>query len=399
MTLSKDSECLNRGVDSVLPSREELVKLVESKKSLRIYFGIDPTSPTLHIGHAIGLRKLREFQKMGHEVILLIGSFTAMIGDPTDKSAARVQLTREQVMENAATYKAQASKILDFDGENPATLMFNHEWLGEMKFEDVLNLSSHFTVQQMAERDMFSRRIEAGKPVYLHEFLYPLMQGYDSVHMGVDLEIGGSDQIFNMLAGRTLVRQMDVGREKFVLSLTLLENAEGKKMSKTASGFIALNDTPKEMFGKLMAMDDSMILPYAQLVTDLDEAQIADMETRLKKGDNPRDIKAELAVRVVNMYNEKGAGEAALEEFNNIFQKGAMPDEMDEFVLEESVGIIDLLVRTGLCSSNSDARRMLQQNAVKLDSEVVQDGVSIDIASLPVVLQKGKRHFVKIISA
>ncbi|PIZ54477.1 tyrosine--tRNA ligase, partial [Candidatus Uhrbacteria bacterium CG_4_10_14_0_2_um_filter_41_7] len=249
----KIDQLLTRGVSEVLPSAESLKVALQGRKKLKIYIGIDPTSPMLHIGHAIGLRKLREFQDLGHEVILLLGSFTAMIGDPTDKTAVRTQLTQKEVLKNAVTYKEQAGKILNFEGKNPVKLMFNHKWLQKMNFSEVVNLASHFTVQQMLERDMFETRIKEGKPVYVHEFMYPLMQGYDSVAMDVDAEIGGSDQTFNMLAGRTLQRQIN-GREKFVITMKLLENAEGKKMSKSEGGFIALNDSAKDIFGKLMAM-------------------------------------------------------------------------------------------------------------------------------------------------
>lgn len=387
---------LHRGVDAMYPTRESFETLLQSGKRLRVYFGIDPTSPTLHIGHAIGLRKLRAFQDLGHEVILLIGSFTAMIGDPTDKMAVRTSLTQEEVMRNAQTYQEQASKILAFDGENPAKLLFNHEWLREMTFASVVELASHFTVQQMLERDMFEKRLQEGKPIHLHEFFYPLMQGYDSVAMEVDVEIGGSDQIFNMLAGRTLQRQIK-GQNKHVLALRLLENAEGKKMSKTESGFIALSDTPNDMFGKLMAMDDSMILPYAELVSALSLEKIEEMRQRLVNGENPRDIKAELAQSVVALYSSKESAEEALHAFNRVFKEKAMPENMPEFQLEGVMTIVDVLVLSGLVASKSEARRAIEGNGVKLDGvtvESIED--TIDLADAGKVIQKGKRHFVKL---
>ncbi|RMD52055.1 tyrosine--tRNA ligase, partial [Candidatus Parcubacteria bacterium] len=245
----KINAILTRGVEQIYPAPDVLAELLRSGKKMRIYVGVDPTGKHLHIGHALQLRKLRQFQELGHEVILLIGSFTGMIGDPTDKTAVRNQLTKKQVLENAATYKKQAAKILSFSGKNPAKLMFNHKWLAKMTFAEVVELASKFTVQQMLERDMFEKRIKEGKPVYLHEFLYPLMQGYDSVAMKVDLEIGGSDQTFNMLAGRTLMKVMGQ-KEKLVMTLKLLTNDEGKKMSKSEGGFIALDDDAEEMFGK-----------------------------------------------------------------------------------------------------------------------------------------------------
>lgn len=389
---------LHRGVDAMYPTRESLETLLQSGKRLRVYFGIDPTSPTLHIGHAIGLRKLRAFQDLGHEVILLIGSFTAMIGDPTDKMAVRTALSQEDVLKNAATYKEQAAKILAFDGENPAKLMFNHEWLASMNFASVVELASHFTVQQMLERDMFEKRLQEGKPIHLHEFFYPLMQGYDSVAMEVDVEIGGSDQIFNMLAGRTLQRQMK-GQNKHVLALRLLENAEGKKMSKTESGFIALSDAPNDMFGKLMAMDDSMILPYAELVSALPLEEVEGLRMRLQAGENPRNVKAELASGVVAFYYSKEIGEEALKEFDRVFKDKAMPEEMPEFRLLKELTVIDVLVESGMVASNSEARRAIDGKGVKLDGVTV---TSIEMVLKPEhagsVLQKGKRHFLKLVN-
>lgn len=393
----KINQLLTRGVAEVLPKAEKLRELLKGRKKLKIYIGVDPTSPMLHIGHAIGLRKLREFQDLGHQVILLIGSFTAMIGDPTDKMAARTQLSQKEVLKNAATYKEQVGKILDFGGKNPVKLMFNHKWLQKMSFEDVIELASHFTVQQMLERDMFEIRIKDGKPVYLHEFLYPLMQGYDSVAMDVDVEIGGSDQTFNMLAGRTLQRQIN-GREKFVITMKLLENAEGKKMSKTEAGFIALNDTPKEMFGKLMAMDDSMILPYAELASDYSADEVEGIKKRLKQQVNPRDIKADLAERIVTTYHNAAAAKKARLGFDKVFKRGELPDDIEDFILKGKKNIIDLLVITKLVTSKSEARRMIKQKAIKVDEVVVNsEDTDIEAAKGGVVLQRGKRRFIRIV--
>lgn len=388
--------CLTRGVAEVYPTKEALEERM-GKHPMRVYLGVDPTSPYLHIGHAIGLRKLAEFQKLGHEVILLIGSFTAMIGDPTDKSAARKQLTQEEVLQNAATYKKQASKILSFSGKNPAKIMFNHKWLGKMTFADVVGLSSHFTVQQMSERDMFEKRLKEGKPVFLHEFLYPLMQGYDSVEMDVDLEIGGSDQTFNMLTGRTLMRAM-AGKEKFVLTTELLTNDEGKKMSKSEGGFIALNDTPEDMYGKVMAMDDSMIVPYFALVTDVPQAEVEGLKVQLSQGVNPRDVKARLAHEIVTQFHSKKDADQAEEHFDMVFRQKAVPEDVPEFPLKQAMNIIDILVESGLTSSKSDARRMIEQGAVKVDGvSVTHLETDIEVKEEPIVLQKGKRHFIKLI--
>ncbi len=384
---------LTHGVAQIYPKQEMLEAALRSDKKLRVYQGFDPTGEYLHIGHAFGLRKLRAFQELGHEVILLIGSFTAMIGDPTDKASARVQLTRDQVLANAKTYKEQAAKILSFEGENSAQIKFNDEWLAKMTFEDVVGLASHFTVQQMLERDMFEKRIEEAKPIYLHEFLYPLMQGYDSVAMDVDVEVGGSDQIFNMLAGRTLMKQMN-GKEKMVLATSLLTNDEGKKMSKSEGGFIALNDAPEEMYGKVMAMNDSMIVPYFELATDVSAEEITQIKAELAGGANPRDVKARLAREVVALYAGADHVEAAEAHFDSVFRKGETPEEMSDFVVAEGSTLVDVLVGSGLATSKSDARRTLEQGAVKLDGAVVTDGEMI--VSTPAVLQKGKRHFVRL---
>ncbi len=393
----KIEHLLEHAVENIYPSKEALEKRLASGKKMKLYLGVDPTSPKLHIGHAIGLRKLREFQDMGHEVILLIGSFTAMIGDPTDKLAARVQLTRKEVLKNAADYKKQAGKILRFTGSNAAKIMFNHKWLGKLSFEEIISLASHFTVQQMAERDMFERRIKEGKPVYLHEFLYPLMQGYDSVAMDVDLEVGGSDQTFNMLAGRTLMRQLK-DKEKFVLTTKLLTNDEGKKMSKTEGGLINLSDLPDEMYGKLMAMDDSMILPYFEIATDVSAEEIEGMKIQLNQGVNPRDLKAKLAATIVGMYYDEATAAKAAENFSAVFQQGALPEEMTEYKVNEATSIIDVLVFSGLAASKSEARRQIEQGAVKLDGVRV-DSIDTKVvgSEAGVVLQKGKRHFARLV--
>ncbi|MFH1766719.1 MAG: tyrosine--tRNA ligase [Patescibacteria group bacterium] len=395
--MEKIDNLLTRGVENIYPNREAFEERLKTGKKIRLYLGVDPTAPQLHIGHAIGLRKLREFQDLGHEVILLIGSFTAMIGDPTDKMAARVQLTQKEVLKNAADYKKQASKILRFSGSNAAKIMFNHKWLAKMSFEDVIDLASHFTVQQMAERDMFERRIKDGKPVYLHEFLYPLMQGYDSVAMDVDAEVGGSDQTFNMLAGRTLMKSMQQ-KEKFVLTTKLLTNDEGKKMSKTEGGLINLNDAPEEMYGKLMAMNDSMIMPYFEIATNVSLEDVEGIKIQLTNGVNPRDLKARLAATVVAMYYDEAAAIKAGENFEAIFQQGAMPDKMPEHRVAEEASIVDVLVFVGLASSKSEARRQIEQGAVKVD------GVRVDSIDTKIqgsveglILQKGKRHFVRLV--
>ena len=385
---------LNRGVDTIYPKPDMLQARLEDGKKLRIYVGFDPTGPHLHIGHAMQLKKLKEFQDLGHEVIMLIGSFTAMIGDPTDKGAVRVPLTKEQVKKNAETYKKQAEKIISFSGKNPAKLKFNDEWLAKMNFDHVLQLTSKFTVQQMLERDMFENRMKEGKPIHLHEFLYPLMQGYDSVAMDVDLEIGGSDQTFNMLAGRTLMKSMKQ-KEKMVLTLELLTNDEGKKMSKSEGGFIALDDAPEQMFGKIMAMHDSMIHPYFRLVTDTSEEELARIEKEVKK--NPRDLKARLATEIVSLFHDAEAAQRGADHFERVFVNKEMPEDMPEHRLDSAANVIDLLIETKLVSSRSEARRMIDQKAIKLDGEPITE-IDVMIESKgEQILQRGKRQFVKLI--
>lgn len=387
---------LTRGVEAVYPSKDALAELLASGKRIRLYCGMDPTAPVLHIGHAIQLRKLREFQDLGHEVIWLFGTFTAMIGDPTDKMAARKQLTKEEVAANVANYKKLASKILRFRGENPVKILRNDKWLAKMTFEDVVSLASNFTVQQMMERDMFDKRWNEEKPIYVHEFMYPLMQGYDSVAMDVDLEIGGSDQIFNMLAGRTLMRAMK-NKEKSVLGLKLLTNDEGKKMSKSEGGFIAINDAPEEMYGKLMAMADSMILPYFELATDVPMEEIATMREALASGTNPRDMKMKLAKMVTTLFHGPRAAGRAEKHFVQVFQKGSAPEVMSEFSIETAMPLADLLVATTLAESKGEARRLVEQGGITLDDAKLADAFQMMNPGTKGVLRRGKRQFVRLV--
>lgn len=392
---------LSRGVEAIYPSKEKLAEQLASGTRLRLYCGMDPTAPVLHIGHAIQLRKLREFQDLGHEVIWLFGTFTAMIGDPTDKMAARKQLTQEEVKANVANYKKLASKILRFSGENPVKILRNDKWLAKLNFANIVDIASKFTVQQMMERDMFEKRWNEEKPIHLHEFMYPLMQGYDSVAMDVDLEIGGSDQTFNMLAGRTLQRAMK-NREKSVLALKLLTNDEGKKMSKSEGGFIAINDTPEEMYGKLMSMNDSTIVPYFRLVTDLTEDEIVRIETSMKEGENPRQVKSVLAKTVTAMFHSKKAADKAAEAFEKQFRHKETPDNIPEHkVLESGEFILDVLLSANLIASKSEGRNIMKGGGIKLDGLPLTD-ITLKLFPEHVaggkVLQRGSRHFVRLVA-
>ncbi len=445
---------VSRAVENIYPTPDALSGLLKSGKRITVYLGVDPSGPSLHIGHAIEMRKLAELQKLGHRCILLIGDFTAMIGDPTDKAAARVKLTHEQVLENCKNYKEQASKILDFGGENPVELKFNNDWLGKMTFADVVELASHFTVQQMAERDMFRRRmswrtacphcgnenymgsetqetstdekgnhilvstydesrvwkckkcrkeyspetageVHSPRPVYLHEFLYPLMQGYDSVAMDVDLEIGGNDQTFNMLAGRTLMREIK-NKEKLVLTCKLLTDPTGKKMGKSEGNMITLVDSPEDMYGKVMSWTDGMIIPGYELVTDVSSDEIEKMKEAMEEGENPMEFKRRLAKEVVRAFVSDEAAEKAAGHFTTVHQKHEKPEEMPEFKMKEpKAKLVDLLVETGLVPSKSEARRQIEQGAVKVDDAVVEDADMETKAGS--VIQKGKRFFVKLV--
>ncbi|MDO8583687.1 MAG: tyrosine--tRNA ligase, partial [bacterium] len=364
---------------------------------LTIYLGIDPTGPTLHLGHALNLQKLKELQDLGHKIILLIGDFTAMIGDPTDKLAARKQQTREEVLENCKVYKQQASRLLDFDGPNAAEMKFNSAWLAKMSFEDVVNLAAHFTVQQMMERDMFEKRIENGVPVHLHEFMYPLMQGYDSVAMDVDMEIGGNDQTFNMLAGRTLMKEMK-GKEKFVVTQKLLADPSGKKMGKTEGNIISFNDEPKDVYGKVMSWTDEMIVPGFEICTQRTGKEIDAIKKKMEEGENPMTFKRELASDVVAWLCGADKVEAAAAAFSRVHQEGERPEEMPEFpVKAPRIPLVDGLVIAKLVTSKTEARRQIEQGAIKVDDQkVTNPNTPLMLTESGVVIQKGKRHFAKL---
>ncbi len=390
---------LRRGVDKAYPTEQFLEKELSSGRRLTVYLGIDPTSTKLHIGHTLPLRKLRDFHSLGHRIILLIGDFTGRIGDPTGKDAARKQLTEEEVRQNFATYRKQAAKVLNFeDRENPIEIRFNSEWLGRLSFEDVVHLAAHFTVQQMLERDMFQRRLKEEKPISLHEFLYPLMQGYDPVAMDVDIEVGGTDQTFNMLAGRTLMKQM-VQKEMGVVATPLLLDAQGKKMSKSEGNFIPLDSDAADMYGKVMAQGDAAIIPMFVLATDVPEDEIADMDRALKQGENPRNVKARLAHTVTSMYYSSAEADRAAEQFKQVFANKQAPDDMPEYKLVGSASIVDVMMENKLASSRTDASRLVKQGGVKLNDQKAADpGMKIEPKDLKqgVVLQVGKRKFLKL---
>ena len=379
------NELLNRGIENIFV-KEELKKKLLSGKKLKIYLGIDPTGPTLHMGHAIPLKKLKEFQELGHQVILLMGDFTAMIGDPTDKMAARKQLTHKEVLNNLKKYKKQASIFLKFTGDNKAEFKFNSKWLAKMNFEDVLDLASKMTVDQMLKRDMFVKRNEEGKPIFIHEFMYPLMQGYDGVAMKVDIEIGGNDQMFNMLTGRHLSLQI-LNKDKSVITMKLLEDNSGKKMGKTEGNMITFEDAPSDMFGKVMSWNDSLIEKGFELCTDVVE---------INTEENPKDLKMKLAHEIVKIYHGGKKAEEAKKNWENVFSKKEIPDEVEEIKGIGELGRV--LLENKIVSSMSEWRRLVSEGAIKkLFDEKVEKIVDPKAISEKGVYKIGKRRFAKIV--
>lgn len=398
--MDKVEEVLSRGVEKIYPSNEALEKILHSGKKLRLYNGIDPTGPFLHLGHMVVLKKLRQFQDLGHKVILLIGDFTGMIGDPTDKSATRKWLTKNQVLENAKDYQKQASKILRFMGENPVEIKFNSQWLAKLTFEEVIELASRFTVPQMLERDMFQARIKGDKEVWLHEFLYPLMQAYDSVMMDVDLEIGGNDQTFNMLCGRTLMKAIK-GKEKFVMSTSLLAEPGQAKMGKTEGNLVALNEKPTEMFGKIMAFSDELLIPGFILLTDVSREEIQRMKEEVKSAAaNPMDFKKRLAREIITQLHSENEARKAQEEFEKVFQHRELPAEIREVRLPKTfvsgATITDVLVESGLAPSRSEAKRLISQMGTAVADQIITDPNAPFTNESGTVIRVGKRKFVRI---
>lgn len=380
--MDKIDEFLDRSVENIYPSRDHLESVLRSGKKLKIYNGIDPTGK-LHIGHMVVLRKLRQFQNLGHEVIVLIGDFTAQIGDPTDKKATRKKLTRDEVEQNAKDYKKLVGKIIDIEHAD-MKFLHNEEWSNKLKPVDMLELASYFTVQQLIERDMFQERIKSGKEIYLHEFLYPIFQAYDSVTMDVDMEIGGNDQTFNMLAGRNLMKKMK-NKEKFVLSTKLLTDPTGKKMGKTEGNIICLDDVPEEIFGKVMSFPDEMIKIGFELLTDKDLSEI---------NPNPRDAKAELAQDIVKqLYSEDEAKKAA-EHFDRVIKNKRVPDVIEEKQVNAK-NIVDVLIEISFASSRSDARRLVEQGGVKVNGKVVDLKKEFEVGK-EYIVQVGKLKFAKV---
>ncbi|MBI4064780.1 tyrosine--tRNA ligase [Candidatus Gottesmanbacteria bacterium] len=388
---------LTRGVDKIYPSREALEKVLRSGKKLKLYQGFDPTGRELHIGHAVGFRKLRQWQDLGHEVIFLIGDGTGQAGDPSGKKTAREKFfTREELRQNGRDYVMQSSKIMRFDGPNPVKILYNGDWLNKLGLKEILDIAGHFTLQQMLERDLYQERLKTGVPLSLREFMYPLLQGYDSVAMNVDLELGGSDQTFNMLAGRSLVAAM-LHKEKFVMTVPLLTDAKGTKIGKTEGNVIGLTDAPNEFFGKIMSLGDDAIVNSFTLLTDTPVEEIKEMKKKMEKGENPMIFKKKLAFELTKQFNSENAARAAQAEFERVHQKGENPENAIEFSTSQiSWNPVDLLVATGLAASKSDAKRLLTQKAIELNSLLITSHLSLLTISDGDILKVGKKKFLKI---
>jgi len=354
--MDKDvEELLTRGVERIFPDKKVLETVLMSGKKIRLYYGIDPTGSTLHLGHLVQLLKLRKFQDFGHEVIILIGDFTAQIGDPTDKQAARTPLTHDQVLENAKEYKKQIGKILDLTKPN-IRFLHNEEWTNKLTPQDMLELASHFTVSNLLARDMFQERMKAGKEVYVHEFLYPIFQAYDAVSMDVDLQIGGNDQMFNMLAGRDLMKRKKQ-KEMFVLTTKLLTDPTGKKMGKTEGNMITLNDSANNMFGKVMSWSDSMIPLGFELCTDLNPTNFID--------EKPRDQKIKLANEITKIYHGEEAAQKAQESFEETFSKGGIPKDIETVKVSKDTPLVETLLKQGLVTSKTEFNRLNKEGAIR----------------------------------
>ncbi|AUK49870.1 tyrosine--tRNA ligase [Pasteurella multocida] len=382
---------LKRGVDEIL-SEADLIEKLKENRPLRVKLGADPTAPDIHLGHTVVLNKLRQFQQFGHEVIFLIGDFTGMVGDPSGKNTTRPPLSRDDVLRNAETYKQQIYKILD---PQKTRIVFNSSWLGELGTEGMIRLTSNYTVARMLERDDFKKRFSNNQPIAIHEFIYPLLQGYDSVALDADIELAGTDQKFNLLVGREL--QKSAGQKPQVaITLPLLVGLDGeKKMSKSLGNYIGVAESPTEMFGKVMSISDELMWDWYDLLSFRPLTEIAQLKQEVENGRNPRDIKVLLAKEIIARFHSEADAEAAEQEFINRFQKGAMPEDMPELTFEGEMGLANLLKEAGLVASTSEANRMVQQGGVKIDGEKVEDAKLVIKASTA-VYQVGKRKFARV---
>lgn len=384
-------EFLSRWVEKIYPSKEAFIEALQSKKRLVIYHGVDPTAPHLHLGHSTNLFLLKKLQQMGHKIILLVGDFTAQIGDPTGKDITRRPLAEEQIRENCKTYRQQAAKILDFNSkDNPAELRFNSQWLDKLTSREIVKLASNFTHGQMIKRSMFQKRLKEKKEIHLHEFLYPLFQGYDSVAMDVDGEVGGEDQTFNMLVGRDLMK-IYKNKEKLVLTTYLLVNPKtGRKLMSKTESFIALDLPANEMYGSIMALPDEVVTDCFKLCTEVDLDKVKNL--------GPREAKAKLAEAIVSVYYGEKTASLAEKEFDKVFKEKGLPSKIPTILIKErNLGILDLLVKTKLVFSKSEAKRLVEQGGVEIDKKIKKDWRERVEIKRGQIIRAGKRRFIKII--
>lgn len=392
--LQKIYHLLNHGTVEV-QVKTELEKKLLSGRKLNVKFGIDPSGADLHIGHMVVIRKLKEFQELGHKIFLLFGNFTGQIGDPTDKIATRRQKTQTELEKNAQHYLNQVKKLLNI---KKVEVAWNADWLGPMNFADVVKLASHFTVAQMLERDMFQERMKKNIPIGMHEFFYPLMQGYDSVALKADVELGGTDQTFNLLAGRLLQKAYGQPPQDIV-TVPILEGLDGKiKMGKSTNNYIGVNEEPNQMYGKVMSIPDTLIVRYFELATDATAAKIEKVKKALTEGKNPRDLKMDLAGKLVTIYHDASVSKLAEQEFINVFSKKELPEDIElKCFSQREINILQLLADSGLVTSRGEARRLIEQNAVKIDGKKTQNIHTNICLDTEKVIQVGKRKFLKAI--
>ena len=397
LSVDKQLELISRGAEEILPEKELREKLEKSRKNgtpLIVKLGCDPSRPDLHVGHGVVLRKLRHFQDLGHQAILVIGDFTAMIGDPSGRNKTRPQLTLEEAKANAESYIEQAVHILNSES---IKIVYNSTWLNEMRFSDVIRLSSHYTVARMIERDDFTKRYQSEIPISIHEFMYPLAQGMDSVELKADVELGGTDQKFNLLVGRDLQREYNQAPQA-IITLPLLEGTDGvEKMSKSYGNDIGLTDSPEDMYGKSMSISDEMIEKYFVLAADADADTVLKVQKQLKDSSvNPRDIKRELARAIVALYHGSEAAQSAEKHFDQVVVNKDIPDEMDEVALTDDAPLVDIITIEGLTKSKGDARRMIKQGAVRIEGKKISDIKFILSKGNEVVIKVGKRKFLRV---
>ena len=399
LSVDKQLAIIKRGAEEILPEgelREKIKRSIKDNKPLIVKLGCDPSRPDLHIGHSVVLRKLRDFQDLGHQAVLVIGDFTAMIGDPSGRNKTRPQLTLEEAKDNAKTYLDQAKAILDM---NSIKVKYNSKWLGKIKFSDVIKLASSTTVARMLERDDFTKRYESEVPISLHEFLYPLAQAQDSVELISDIELGGTDQKFNLLMGRNL--QKEVGQEpQCILTMPILEGTDGvEKMSKSYGNDIGISDSANDMYGKTLSIPDNIILSWFNLATNIDNSELKNIEKKLESDSiNPMEMKRLLARKVVELYYDSDSALDAENHFNTVVVSKGIPDNIEDFIIEEPMFLVDVIVKANMLSSKSEARRMIKQSAVKIDGNTVNDIYYKILVNENIILKVGKRKFLRIIS-